>query len=113
MRVHDWTRVDEGIVHDFHLAWIGELRRAMNGGLLPPDSSALAEQIAGGLGPDVLTLQTPKGNGAATPPGETAGALSVVAPPKVQVVLRVFPARKQALVPGRSSWRPRWSEIRL
>src|SRR5207302_10526518 len=57
--VHDWTRVDAGIFHDFHHAWIEEIKRALNRGLLPPDYYALAEQIAGGLGPDVLTLQRP------------------------------------------------------
>ncbi len=49
MAIHDWTRVDAGVFHDFHLAWIGELRRVLNSGLLPPDYYALAEQIAGRL----------------------------------------------------------------
>ena len=31
----------------------------LNAELLPPDYYALPEQIAGGLGPDVLTLQLP------------------------------------------------------
>ena len=57
MPVHDWTRVSSGIFHHFHLEWIGDLSRQLNRGLLPPDYYALAEQIAGGLGPDVLTLQ--------------------------------------------------------
>jgi hypothetical protein len=62
MPIHDWTRVDDGIFHAFHLAWMGELQKALNAGVLPPDYYALAEQIAGSVGPDVLTLQ---GNGAA------------------------------------------------
>lgn len=33
MPVHDWTRVEAGIFHDFHTAWIPELRRALNGSL--------------------------------------------------------------------------------
>jgi hypothetical protein len=57
MPIHDWTRVTAGIWHDFHLAWIAEIRNVLNEGLLPPDYYALAEQIAGPLGPDVLTLQ--------------------------------------------------------
>jgi hypothetical protein len=57
MPIHDWTRVSAGIFHDFHVAWIGEIRNALNGGLLPSDYYALAEQIAGPMGPDVLTLQ--------------------------------------------------------
>src|SRR5260370_32615706 len=54
MPVRDWTRVDAGIFHHFHHGWIEEIARALNRGILPPDHYALAEQIAGGLGPDVL-----------------------------------------------------------
>ena len=35
MPVHDWTRVEAGIFHDFHVAWLPEIRKALNGGLLP------------------------------------------------------------------------------
>jgi hypothetical protein len=59
MPVHDWTRVDAGIFHHFHHSWIEEIQRCLNQRLLPPEYYALAEQIAGGLGPDVLTLQKP------------------------------------------------------
>ena len=57
MPIHDWTRVDAGIFHDFHHDWIFTLKGALNQGLLPADYYALAEQIAGGLHPDVLTLE--------------------------------------------------------
>ena len=57
MPMHDWTRVEAGIYHDFHHEWISEIKRALNRGLLPPDYYALAEQVAAGFGPDVLTLQ--------------------------------------------------------
>ena len=56
MPVHDWTRVDAGIFHAFHQAWITHIASALNQGLLPPDYYALAEGIAGGVGPDVLAL---------------------------------------------------------
>ncbi len=62
MPVHDWTRVDAGIFHDFHHAWIEEIKRALNRGRLPEGYYALAEQFAAGFGPDVLTLQG-SGNG--------------------------------------------------
>jgi hypothetical protein len=85
MPIHDWTRVTAGTWHDFHLAWITEIRNALNGGLLPPDYYAQAEQIAGPLGPDVLTLQetvaTPSGPAAETGNGPVAVA---VAPPRVR-----------------------------
>ncbi len=61
MPIHDWTRVDAGIFHHFHLEWIGEIARVLNAGLLPPDHYALAEQITGSWEPDVLTLRGPTG----------------------------------------------------
>lgn len=57
MPVHDWTRVEAGIFHAFHHSWIEEVARVLNGGLLPEDYYALAEQQAAGFGPDILTLQ--------------------------------------------------------
>jgi hypothetical protein len=60
MPIHDWTRVSAGTWHAFHLSWIAEIQLALNGGLLPPDYYAQAEQVIGPLGPDVLTLQTPE-----------------------------------------------------
>ncbi|MBL8889395.1 MAG: hypothetical protein JNL67_05420 [Planctomycetaceae bacterium] len=67
MPIHDWTRVSSGTWHAFHLAWIAEIQNALNGGCLPPDYYALAEQIIGPFGPDVLTLQeTPHNDWTAT-----------------------------------------------
>jgi len=42
--VHDWTRVDAGIFHDFHNSWTTHLKEALNEGLLPTGYYALAEQ---------------------------------------------------------------------
>ena len=64
MPIHDWTRVDAGIFHAFHVQWIAEIARALNGGLLPPSYYALPEQITSGMGPDVLTLRGPGTSGA-------------------------------------------------
>jgi hypothetical protein len=85
MPIHDWTQVDAGLFHDFHNAWITELRNALNGGLLPPNYYALGEQHAGRMIPDVLTLHTSRPNGEAPPlpPGEGGLALAE-APPKVR-----------------------------
>lgn len=63
MPIHDWTRVSAGTFGDFHLAWIAELRRSLNAGLLPDGYYALAEQVAGDVIPDVLTLQDMGGAG--------------------------------------------------
>jgi hypothetical protein len=80
---HDWTRVDAGIFHHFHLEWIGELSKALNRGLLPPDHYALAEQIAAPWEPDVLTLRGPT-NGLPPEKNPPAGVLLAKTPPKVQ-----------------------------
>ncbi|HLN33189.1 MAG TPA: hypothetical protein VK395_35995 [Gemmataceae bacterium] len=55
MPVHDWSRVEAGIFHSFHNAWITHLAEALNGGLLPPDYYALGEQHAGRFVTDLLT----------------------------------------------------------
>jgi hypothetical protein len=56
MTIHDWTRVLAGTFHDFHNAWITELRNALNGGILPDGYYAQGEQRAGRVGPDLLAL---------------------------------------------------------
>jgi hypothetical protein len=58
MPIHDWTKVDAGIFHDFHHAWIERIKEALNDGTLPADYYALAEQHDSQFGPDVLTLQS-------------------------------------------------------
>jgi hypothetical protein len=60
MPVHDWTRVQAGTFHDFHCAWITHVKESLNGGLLPEGYYALAEQHAGKLISDVLTLRLPE-----------------------------------------------------
>lgn len=81
MPIHDWTRVEAGIFHDFHHAWIEEIKRTLNRGLLPPEYYALAEQIVGGLGPDVLTLRRP---GEVATIGDPATGIALLsAPPRV------------------------------
>jgi hypothetical protein len=104
MSVHDWTRVDAGIFHAFHHSWIEEIARVLNRGLLPPDYYALPEQHAAGFGPDVLTLQGDRDDGA-DDLGETVssgGAAGVLlAPPKLQPIAETelgFYRRKQKAV---------------
>lgn len=87
MPAHDWTRVDDGIFHAFHNAWIAAIQQALNSGRLPDDYYALSEQVLGGLTPDVLTLHSPtsSSNGAIYPTS-SGGTLAVAtAPPRVQV----------------------------
>ena len=85
MPVHDWTRVEAGIFHDFHVAWLPEIRKALNGGLLPEGFYALAEQHAGRTIADVLTLHASPGNLEPLPPLPTTGGTAVAeAPPRVR-----------------------------
>jgi len=86
MPVHDWTRVEAGLFHDFQNAWIIELRNTLNGGLLPPDYYALGEQHVGRFVTDVLTLRSglPHGEPPPPPPPPSGGLTLTEAPPKVR-----------------------------
>jgi hypothetical protein len=76
--IHDWTRVDAGLFHDFHQDWTIELRRSLNAGRLPPGYVALTDQQIGGPIPEVLTLR--RGPKSVEPP-ETAGGTAVATVP--------------------------------
>jgi hypothetical protein len=95
MPIHDWNRVAAGIFHEFHLDWIFTLKQALNQGVLPPDYYALGEQVAGGLHPDVLTLEQKRpaspaqgGNGSLEVAAHGGIALAV-APPRVRFTVSV------------------------
>jgi hypothetical protein len=90
MPIHDWTRGDAGIFHHFHHAWIDEIARALNRGRLPRDYYALAEQITGGLGPDVLTLERPVCGSLAAESVPPGGVSVAIAPPSAR-----FHARRE------------------
>ena len=84
MPVHNWASVDSTIFHNFHQVWTIAIYNALNGGLLPPGYSALVEQHAGGLVPDVLALQRrPR------PSAPTNGGVLTSAPPKTRHVIEI------------------------
>ena len=86
MPIHDWSRVDANVFHDFHQVWATNIRTALNAGLLPPGYSALVEQHAAGFIPDVLTVERrPQRHR----PSETTGGLLMASPPKTQHVIRM------------------------
>ena len=58
MPIHDWTRVDAGILHHFHQQWIVAITNVLNDRFLPREYYALAEQHGASFEPDVLTLKT-------------------------------------------------------
>lgn len=86
MPVHNWKNVEPNLFHDFHQTWTINIRNVLNGGLLPDGYSALVEQHAGGVAPDVLTLERrtrPKGS--SRKPG---GAVLEAPPPANWQVMR-------------------------
>lgn len=90
MPVHEWTRVTAGTFHDFHNAWITELRNVLNSGLLPEGYYALGEQRSGDASPDVLTLHAetaPPGWTSATASDDTGMIAVAEQPPKVTLTL--------------------------
>jgi hypothetical protein len=89
MPIHDWSRVDPGIFHDFHQAWTIEIRNALNGGGLPPDFFAMTEQIVSGAIPDVVTL---KRRESPTDRSQPTGGVAVAdAPPQARFVTSAEP----------------------
>lgn len=82
MPIHDWSHVDAGIFHHFHQAWTIEIANALNGGGLPPDYFALAEQIVSGPIPDVVMLQKRTKPGRPLP--EAGGIALADAPPRAR-----------------------------
>ena len=82
MPIHDWTRVEPGDFHDFHLGWITNIANALNMGGLPPGFMAMIEQVSGWPNPDVVVPQTRRSAG-------VGGAVSVRdVPPTARVVTR-------------------------
>jgi hypothetical protein len=83
MPIHDWTRVEPGDFHHFHQRWISALTDSLNGGLLPPDYIAMAEQVTGRPIPDVVTLHAGVQN------GDPGGIAVATAPPSARVIARL------------------------
>ena len=76
MPIHDWTRVDAGIYHDFHCSFVVQLSRQLNSGLLPTDHYSLIEGQVAEHG--VEPQPTPGGN----PHRDSAGLM--VAEPLIE-----------------------------
>ena len=79
MPIHDWTRMHAGDFHHFHQRWISAIADALNGGGLPPEFMALAEQVTGRPIPDVVTLQTRK-------PKAGSGGVATATAPSARVI---------------------------
>jgi hypothetical protein len=86
MPIHDWTRVDAGLFHDFHQGWTVALRNALNAGRLPPNYFALVEQRIRGPIPDVLALELAGRN--EEPSNLSPGLTVATMPPRVRTIRR-------------------------
>lgn len=88
MPMHDWSRVQAGVYHNFHVLWLSAITNRLNAGLLPKGMIAMAEQVIGGPEPDVVTLQQNdivfSGNG-----GSLATMADAPPRPKTQYVMPV------------------------
>lgn len=84
MPLHDWTRVDAGLFHDFHRSWTVALSAALNDGGLPSDYFALLQPRFSLPAAEVLTLRP---RPTADLPHHSAEGLNIVAaPPRADVV---------------------------
>ncbi|HUE69288.1 MAG TPA: DUF4058 family protein [Pirellulaceae bacterium] len=82
MPIHDWTRVSPGDFHDLHQVWTGQIRTALNDGILPSGYFAQVEQRASGVTPDVITLEMEVPDDL---PDQGSGGVAVAeAPPRVR-----------------------------
>ena len=92
MPAHDWTKVSPGIFHDFHNAWVVELKKTLNSGLLPPGYYALSEQVAGQTAPDVIALELTSSPQAKpqreADRGGRGPAAATLPPPKASIIVR-------------------------
>jgi hypothetical protein len=86
MPVHDWTRVDAGLFHDFHQRWTVGLSDSLNAGVLPANYFALIEQRIHGPIPDVLALELFPGPDG--PPIAEGGLAVATLPPQTHLVQR-------------------------
>jgi hypothetical protein len=90
MPMHDWTRVDAGIFHDCQHAWIEEIKRALNGGLLP---APYPQRAANGGPTDAGPSSTNGGVGLLLAP-PTYGMAFAAVPRRWRTVLEAPPSAK-------------------
>ncbi len=80
MPAHNWKGIYDGIFHQLHHNWVTHLSDCLNQGLLPPSYFALAEQRAGQVAPDVLTLEIDEADSS-----DSGGGTAILAPPKTAI----------------------------
>ena len=91
MPVHDWSRVEDGIYHHFHNAWIIHLSESLNAGVLPPGYSALSDQRVSLTEPDIIATSFAPEDPAVS---NGSGAVAVAVSPRVIMRVEAEPARR-------------------
>lgn len=87
MPIHDWTRVDSGLFHDFHQGWVCALCDVLNTRTLTDDFFAIAERPINRPIPDALALHLSDGTKDFYEPGQGGVAVSAF-PPRTRLVQR-------------------------
>ncbi len=103
MPIHDWSRVEDASFHDFHQAWLAQLRLRLNTGLLPEGYFAHFERHFGRFESDLLTLTLPPTptnptNGHPSGHRPSGGVAVATLPPVAGAKLRAIPARRSNVV---------------
>lgn len=93
MPIHDWTRVESGLFHDFHQSWTVVIRNALNAGRMPKGYYAFVEQKVSGPEPDVVAIET--GTAGKNRPKAKPGGTAVLEPPRTRVVQELEPDSTQ------------------
>jgi hypothetical protein len=86
MPVHDWTRVEAGLFHEFYQSWSVRIKDALNAGRLPKGFYALVEQRVSGPEPDVIAVET---GSRRRRPSDPRGASAVAEPPRASLIQKL------------------------
>ena len=92
MPMHDWTKVEAGTYHSFHLRWIASIMVTLNAGLLPNEYIAMAEKHVSKYEPDVVALENSfEANG--EDEQDYAGGTALLTKPVVAKIIETDPER--------------------
>jgi hypothetical protein len=110
MPIHDWSRVEDASFHDFHQAWLAQIRLRLNTGLLTEGYFAHIERHFGRFESNLLALSIPPSaakptNGHPTRSGGSAGVAVATKPPKAMTHLTANPTRRSTVAVRESGTR--------
>ena len=90
MPIHDWSRVDVGVFHDFHQGWTVGICNALNAGGLPREYFAMVEESAQWPVQDVIPLRR---HATVAEAANASGGINVSdAPPRARIIASAEPS---------------------